>query len=291
MTWGPAVTAGPHNRSSVSSSPTSSGSRSAGPRRGWSARPWRRSPGTGGRRAHRPPTAPEPSSVGTPRTAVKLRSLPLPSALPSTPGSSSFATGNSSAGAGSGIEGRPTAPWTEISAPPRCGARAANADSMRSFSSAVSTRTSTTVASAGTTLSRVPADATVGVTVVPTPGRPGAAMSRTRCEASIRALTPAPGSGPTCDARPVTVTSNVPQPLRPVFRAPSSAAPPKTSTAPRARARSSMRAREAFEDLVVGLRPNRWRARFNLSYTTALNSLKTAQGTRVAVWTWRTCAT
>lgn len=50
---GPGSDCRAHNRSSVGSSPTSSGSRSAGLRRGSSARPWRRSPGTRGRRAHR----------------------------------------------------------------------------------------------------------------------------------------------------------------------------------------------------------------------------------------------
>ncbi len=72
-------------------------------------------------------------------------------------------------------------------------------------------------------------------------------MSSTWWAASISALTPAAGSSPACEARPATDTSKVPHPLRPVFTAPPSAAPSATSTAPQARARSSMSAREKWE--------------------------------------------
>lgn len=103
------------------------------------------------------------------------------------------------------------------------------------------------VASAGTTLSVVPAAATVGVTVVPASGRLNEAIARTWCAASTSAFTPASGSRPACEARPRTATSNVPQPLRATFRCPPSAAPSNTSTVPHARARSSISAREWCE--------------------------------------------
>ncbi len=101
---------------------------------------------------------------------------------------------------------------------------------------------------AGTTLSAVPALATVGVTVVPTSGRPKLVMRQhlmrdldERVDALLR-LEPGvrrPG--------PCTTTSNVPMPLRPVFSAPPSADGSSTSTAPQASARSSISARDAPE--------------------------------------------
>ena len=102
-------------------------------------------------------------------------------------------------------------------------------------------------ASAGTTLSAVPALATVGVTVVPSSGRASSTMASTWWAASTRALTPFSGSSPACDARPWTTTSNPPVPLRPVLTAPPSAAPSSTRTAPQARARSSISALDAPE--------------------------------------------
>ncbi len=63
----------------------------------------------------------------------------------------------------------------------------------------------------------MPADATVGVTVVPSSGRASAAIASTWWAASTSALTPFSGSSPACAARPCTTTSKPPVPLRPIF--------------------------------------------------------------------------
>jgi argininosuccinate synthase len=78
-------------------------------------------------------------------------------------------------------------------------------------------------------------------------GRPSSAIASTWWATSTSALTPFSGSSPACAARPCTTTSNVPQPLRPVFSAPPSADGSSTSTAPHARARSSISSRDASE--------------------------------------------
>ena len=126
-----------------------------------------------------PPTAPRPSSVGTPIAAVKLPSLPPPTATPvdrREPGCDRRLlerAANSSAEALAGIGGRPMPPVTSSVAPGTVVVSDRIADSTRAVSSADSTRASTLiVASAGTTLSAVPALATVGVTVVPAAGSP-----------------------------------------------------------------------------------------------------------------------
>ena len=67
------------------------------------------------------------------------------------------------------------------------------------------------------------------------------------------ALTPFSGSSPACAARPRTITSNVPVPLRPVFTAPPSALGSSTSTLPHASARClEQRAGRLRADLLVG---------------------------------------
>ena len=65
----------------------------------------------------------------------------------------------------------------------------------------------------------------------------------------MSALTPFSGSSPAWAARPRTMTSNVPTPLRPVFSAPPSADGSSTSTAPQASARSSISARDVAEPI------------------------------------------
>ena len=134
------------------------------------------------------------------------------------------------------------------------GVRARIACSTRSPSARSVTRRSTRIrASAGTTLSAVPACATVGVTVVPTSGRPSWLIASTWCDASTNALTPFSGSRPACAARPCTMSSNPPVPLRPIFSTPPGAAGSSTSTAPQAWARCSISARDApGPDFFVG---------------------------------------
>ena len=200
-----------------------------------------------------PPMTPRPSSVGMPRAAVKLPSLPPPTATPTGSGrprstATFWASANSSAAADSGIGGRLSPPSTSSRAAGSTGVSAAIAASSRSASPSSATRTSTRMrASAGTTLSAVPALATVGVTVVPSSGRASATMASTWCAASTSALTPFSGSSPAWAARPWTTTSKPPVPLRPILSAPPSAAGSSTSTAPQAAARSSISARDAPE--------------------------------------------
>ena len=135
------------------------------------------------------------------------------------------------------------------------GRSAAIAAETRSASASSVTRMSTwTRAWAGTTLSAVPAWATVGVTVVPTSGRPSPSIASTWCDASIERvdalLRLEPGVRRRARGRS---TSKSPVPLRPILIAPPSAAGSRTSTAPHARARSSISARDAARpDLLVG---------------------------------------
>ena len=131
-----------------------------------------------------------------PRAAVKLPSLPPPTATPvglGRPASAAtfWARANSSAVACSGIGGRLTPPATSSRASGSNGASAAIAASTRAASSSSLTRTSTRiVASAGTTLSAVPALATVGVTVVPRAGSASSEIASTWRAASIERVHP-----------------------------------------------------------------------------------------------------
>ena len=109
-----------------------------------------------------PPTAPSPSSVGTPIAAVKLPSLPPPTATPVTAprpvvAAADWATANSDVDADSGIGGRSRPPVTSTPAPGTSDDSVAIRCSTRSFSRRRLTRASTrTFVSAGTTLSAVP---------------------------------------------------------------------------------------------------------------------------------------
>jgi argininosuccinate synthase len=127
-----------------------------------------------------PPTAPIPSRVGTPRAAVKLPSLPPPTTTAPISSSCDRAMSRRYPAEPSGIGGRPTEPDTSIEASGLTGVSEAMAASTRAASSGPVTRTSTRiVVSAGTTLSAVPARATVGVTVVPRSASPRAAIAST----------------------------------------------------------------------------------------------------------------
>ena len=181
---------------------------------------------------------------------MKLPSEPPPTATPCNSGrpisrATSTAIGNNHVDAVGGIGGRLK--------PPLISSRASGfstfsefiSASTRSRSTASTTRTSIEIfASAGTTLSAVPTTATVGVTVVPSSAFPKVLMRKICADASTRALTPFSGSRPACEARPSTCNSNVPVPLRAVFKAPPSALGSRTKTAPQALARSTMRSRE-----------------------------------------------
>ena len=125
------------------------------------------------------------------------------------------ATAKRLAEADSGIGGRSRPPVTSTPAPGTSLASVDISRSTRSFSPAATTRASTrTRVNAGTTLSAVPAVATVGVTVVPVSGSPKVAILVINCAAATSELIPFSGSRPAWAARPCTITSNVPVPLR-----------------------------------------------------------------------------
>ncbi len=150
--------------------------------------------------------------------------------MPSSP-ATPVATAKSDCAADSCIGGRLIDPLTVTVAPGTVGESAANAASTRAFSAGSLMRVSTMMwAAAGTTFSVVPADATVGVTVVPTSGRANEAIACTWAASSTSELMPFSGSSPACDARPAMSTRNVPTPLRPTFSAPPSADGSMTST-------------------------------------------------------------
>ena len=179
--------------------------------------------------------------MGTPTAAVKLPSLPPPTATPTSVGSILRASGNSAADADSGIGGRLIAPTTSIVASGPTAASAAIAASTAFFSPRRCTRTSTIDAGLGghDVVGRA-ARATVGVTVVPARPSPKPAITSTWCAASISALTPFSGSSPACAARPVHDDLERAGALAAgLHRAARRRCGSSTSTAPQASARSS----------------------------------------------------
>ena len=127
-----------------------------------------------------PPTAPSPSSVGTPMPAVKLPSEPpptdrlrqlaqaLPLGEPHAPSRTAPRRTSTSIGGRFGPAHRRSAPPRAASAPGRASPRAPGPARPRSAPG----RRCSARPPAGTVLVVVPADATVGVTVVPSSGTP-----------------------------------------------------------------------------------------------------------------------
>src|SRR5207253_1978555 len=120
-----------------------------------------------------PPTAPRPSRVGTPAPAVKLPSDPPPTSAPVRGGrprsaATVAARSNNDRDAEAGNGGRLGPPVTLTAVPSTAGRSDRTAASTLCCSSSLNARTSTcNRAPAGTVLIVVPADAVVGVTVVP----------------------------------------------------------------------------------------------------------------------------
>src|SRR5690554_6709572 len=184
-----------------------------------------------------PPTAPRPSSVGTPIPAVKLPSDAPPTAASVSGGrpslaATSLACWNSAADAVRSSGARLAPPVTSTTAPGTTARKPWSAESTRACSAAVHILTSTdTDASAGTVLVVVPDSSTVGVTVVPRSGSAKAAMASTWWASSTDAFTPSSGSRPAWAARPCTVTRYSEAPFLAVLIAPPSAEASSTNAA------------------------------------------------------------
>ena len=171
------------------------------------------------------PTAPSPSSVGTPSAAVRLPSDPPPLSDPSTANpispASAWAFLKSPAEMRFSIGGRCSPPLTSIFAPSKMGRSARIFLTSRCISARRTARASITAcALAGITLDRTPPEITSAFTV--TPRRASLNFTiRAICSAiSCTALTPSCGFTPACAARPVALTSNPPMALRCVFSFP-----------------------------------------------------------------------
>ncbi len=197
------------------------------------------------------PTPPNPSSVGTPIAAVKLPSEPPPvedssNFTPSSCAQSRAITNSFRIAGVRSIGGRFKPPSTCIEHRLSKGRNARNFLSRAGASFILLIRMSTSaLASAATTLTRVPPETTPGLTVIPRFNCVKPAM-RSICRASSTiALAPFSKSRPACDARPFTVTVYEPTPLRSVLSLPSSPAPgSSTSTTALRRAASSVSGRD-----------------------------------------------
>src|SRR5262249_10387472 len=145
------------------------------------------------------PRGPRPSSVGTPAAALRFPSEapPTPAAPISQRSAAAAACARAyrawDAGVGS-IGGRSKPPRGSTLTRASAGRYERSAASTRSASARDQTRTSIeTVAFSGTTFVFVPADATVAVTVVPSPGRPTPSRNTTKRASSARADAPFSG--------------------------------------------------------------------------------------------------